>query len=58
MSQPALVARGSVGGSVSFVVLQVVVPASPGVRAATNQRGRVPEEPQVTILLLVPTNRY
>lgn len=46
-SQPALVAGGPVGGGggggASFAVLQVVVPASPGVGATAYQCGRVPE---------------
>lgn len=40
---PALVAGGSVGGGAPLAVLQVVVPASPGVRAAAYQRAGVPE---------------
>lgn len=52
--QPALVAGGSVGGGASFTVLQVVVPASPGVRATANQCSRVPVGAHATIALRVP----
>lgn len=56
---PALVAGGSVGGGASFAVLQVVVPAPPGVRAATDQSARVPEEPQSNISNLeMDANKY
>lgn len=56
---PALVAGGSVGGGASFAVLQVVVPAPPGVRAATYQSARVPEEAQGNISSLeMDANTY
>lgn len=56
---PALVAGGSVGGGAPFAVLQVVVPAPPGVRAATYQSAGVPEEPQSNISNLeMDANNY